>query len=88
MYARDFRARARAALKGHWGTAIAVALVAAILAGSNPMFSRDRLLSEQLFRLPGRLYRSELLSQLADAVPAGHSAGGGIAAGPGHRRLH
>ena len=39
MYARDFRARARAALKGHWGTAIAVALVAAILAGSNPMFS-------------------------------------------------
>lgn len=39
MYARDFRASARAALKGHWGTAIAVALVAAILAGSNPMFS-------------------------------------------------
>ena len=39
MYARDFRARARAAIKGHWGTAIAVALVAAILAGSNPMFS-------------------------------------------------
>ena len=38
MYARDFRARARAALKGHWGMAIAVALVAAILAGSNPMF--------------------------------------------------
>lgn len=39
MYASDFRAKARAALRGHWAVAIAVALVAAILAGSNPMFS-------------------------------------------------
>lgn len=33
MYAADFRARGREALRGHWGVAIAVALVATLLGG-------------------------------------------------------
>lgn len=33
MYAADFRARARDALRGHWGVAIAVGLVAVLLGG-------------------------------------------------------
>ena len=81
MYARDFRARARAALKGHWGTAIAVALVAAILAGSNPMFSVT-VSSQNSYSV----YLADNID--LNTVPAGHGAGGGIAAGPGHRRLH
>ncbi len=33
MYARDFRAKARQALKGHWGAAVAVAFVGTLLSG-------------------------------------------------------
>ena len=39
MCAKDFRRQARAALRGHWGVAIAVGFVYAILAGGNPALS-------------------------------------------------
>lgn len=39
MFARDFRAWARDALRGHWGTAIAVALVGSLLGGGIDLVS-------------------------------------------------
>ena len=39
MCAKEFRQRARAALRGHWGVAIAVGLVYVLLAGGNPALS-------------------------------------------------
>lgn len=39
MFARDFKAWAREALKGHWGTAVAVCLVASLLSGGLDLVS-------------------------------------------------
>lgn len=43
MFAKDFRAWARDALRGHWGTAIAVSLVASLLAGGSGSTSQVEL---------------------------------------------
>lgn len=43
MFAKDFRAWARDALRGHWGAAVAVSLVAGLLAGGSGSTSQVEL---------------------------------------------